>query len=406
MYIKLKEMGLISGFFQDQDCRVLFLVIEKLVNNSKEINEINITYILEQKKLLKSEIQIIINTGFRGVEKYYEEKTKDILNIMRESYLKKKVSDFFYEKIKKIDNESYDEIMNSINFLKESLKKDENPDYNVIDLSKMLNVYKERIENDKDGKINGVKTGIKPLDERVGMLNNGTINIIAGRSGHGKTFFTQEIAYNVAKNGKSVLYISSDMPPNVFLDRMFSFKSGIPDNDLRLGKYGKDKKTYNNLKLQVKKFQEDVGHNLIINQKSVSDINKISTIVRNAQINQNIALVVIDYLQELEDSNLRKESEYHKMTYIITRLKNLAKDTDIPFLIISQISRKETEDVAKESIRGSGHIEEKSDLIVGLYKPNQDTPNINCTILKRRNYTSLPSKFTVFIDGDNKRIST
>src|SRR2546430_16072110 len=89
-----------------------------------------------------------------------------------------------------------------------------------------------------------------------------------------------------------------------------------------------------------------------------------------------IKLFVIDYLQLLHSTSRRAESRQQEIADISTGVKALAKELNVPVVVLSQLNRElEREKNRKprmSDLRESGAIEQDADLIGLLYKPNSD----------------------------------
>jgi replicative DNA helicase len=112
---------------------------------------------------------------------------------------------------------------------------------------------------------------------------------------------------------------------------------------------------------------------------SIQDIrSKIKTILFEQN---NIGLIMIDYLQLMQNSKFKNENRAYELAQITRSLKNLAREFNIPIIALSQLSRNVENRVDKKPIlsdlRESGSIEQDADLVLMLHKGNTSTDQFN-----------------------------
>ena len=108
---------------------------------------------------------------------------------------------------------------------------------------------------------------------------------------------------------------------------------------------------------------------------------------------KNLGLVVIDYLQLL-GSTMKTENMVLRVQEITRNLKILAKELDVPVILLSQLSRSPEQRPDKRpllsDLRDSGSIEQDADIVMFLYRDfyyNKETaePNVSeCIVAKNR----------------------
>ena len=131
---------------------------------------------------------------------------------------------------------------------------------------------------------------------------------------------------------------------------------------------------------------------LFIDDTSDLSIQNIRSKIKTIIFEQNqVGLVIIDYLQLMQNSSLKIETRVQELSQITRSLKILAREFNIPIIALSQLSRNVENRVDKKPIlsdlRESGSIEQDADLVLMLYKKaatlNQN--NIELIIAKQRN---------------------
>ena len=245
----------------------------------------------------------------------------------------------------------------------------------------------ENIINHKD-ELLGLETGLYDLDNFLQGLKNSDFMILAARPSMGKTAFALNIAsYLSIKKDTPVAFFSLEMSSNQLIHRIFSSRGLIPLFNLKSGNLD-DAHTQKLIKVSNKLSQSK----LIINDE-ISNLMSLRSIARKLKRENDIKLIIIDYLQLLEGT--RRENRNLEISEISRSLKILAKELDIPIIALSQLSRSvESRQVKKpmlSDLRESGSLEQDADIVMFLYREdyyNPETENKNITdviIAKNRN---------------------
>lgn len=244
----------------------------------------------------------------------------------------------------------------------------------------------ENIINHKDEL--GLETGLYDLDNFLQGLKNSDFMILAARPSMGKTAFALNIASHLSiKKDTPVVFFSLEMSSNQLIHRIFSSYGLIPLFNLKSGNLD-DAHTQKLIKVSNKLSQSK----LIINDE-ISNLMSLRSIARKLKRENDIKLIIIDYLQLLEGT--RRENRNLEISEISRSLKILAKELDIPIIALSQLSRSvESRQVKKpmlSDLRESGSLEQDADIVMFLYREdyyNPETENKNITdviIAKNRN---------------------
>ncbi|WP_443872074.1 replicative DNA helicase [Megamonas funiformis] len=245
----------------------------------------------------------------------------------------------------------------------------------------------ENIINHKD-ELLGLETGLYDLDNFLQGLKNSDFMILAARPSMGKTAFALNIASHLSiKKDTPVVFFSLEMSSNQLIHRIFSSRGLIPLFNLKSGNLD-DAHTQKLIKVSNKISQSK----LIINDE-ISNLMSLRSIARKLKRENDIKLIIIDYLQLLEGT--RRENRNLEISEISRSLKILAKELDIPIIALSQLSRSvESRQVKKpmlSDLRESGSLEQDADIVMFLYREdyyNPETENKNITdviIAKNRN---------------------
>lgn len=232
----------------------------------------------------------------------------------------------------------------------------------------------------------GARTGYKYLDTVTSGLNKSDLILIAARPGMGKTSFALNIATNVARRGdKEVAVFSLEMSREQLATRMLSTEALVDSHKLRSGYLTNDD--------WVRLAQSAgvlSGLPMYFDDTAGVTVQQIKAKLRRIK---NLGLVVIDYLQ-LMTSTLKTDNRVLVISEITRQLKIMAKELDIPVILLSQLSRgpesRNDKRPMLSDLRESGSIEQDADIVMFLYRDayyNKDsaTPNISeCIIAKNR----------------------
>ncbi len=237
------------------------------------------------------------------------------------------------------------------------------------------------------GSLRGVATGFEGLDKILGGLQKSDLVVLAARPSMGKTSLALDIARNVAilKN-KSVGLFSLEMSKDQLADKLLASLANINLWNLRNGKLTQD--DYSRIQHAMGSLSEAP---LYIDDAGSVNILQIRAMARRLQANKGLDLIVIDYLQLMEPMN-RFASPVQQVTENSRALKMLAKELNVPVLVLSQLSREVEKRVPQiprlSDLRESGAIEQDADVVLMIYREdkyneNSLSPNIAKVLIEK-----------------------
>ncbi|OGG30631.1 replicative DNA helicase [Candidatus Gottesmanbacteria bacterium RIFCSPLOWO2_01_FULL_49_10] len=224
------------------------------------------------------------------------------------------------------------------------------------------------------GGLRGVPTGFSDLDFRLAGMQDSNLLILAARPGTGKTAMVLNIAQHIAVREKMPVGIFSlEMSKEELVDRLLVAQADIDAWKLKTGKLTDDDFT---------KLSEAMGElaeaPIFIDDTPGLNILEMRTKARRLQIEHGVKLLVVDYLQ-LADSGRRFDNRVQEVSVISQSLKNLARELRLPVLACSQLSRavesRSTRVPELSDLRESGSIEQDADVVMFLYREEQDQAN-------------------------------
>lgn len=241
------------------------------------------------------------------------------------------------------------------------------------------------------GSVTGVATGFTELDYRTAGLQPSDLILVAARPSMGKTAFVLNIAQHVCfKDNKAAVIFSLEMSKEQLVNRLLSLESHVDSKKIRNGNVGAQE--WEGLIEGASTIGES---DLIIDDTPGISISELVAKCRKYKIENDIQLVIIDYLQLMSGSGKSYESKANEVGDISRALKALARDINVPVIALSQLSRSpEKRDDHRpmlSDLRDSGAIEQDADVVMFLYRDdyyNHETEKKNIAeviIAKQRN---------------------
>jgi replicative DNA helicase len=247
-------------------------------------------------------------------------------------------------------------------------------------MADMLTDYVEVIQARMEGKIKPIKTGFADLDSRLdGGLERGTLTVVAGRPGMGKTAFGLCIARNVAEWGTAA-FLSMEMDKDQVSDRNVAALGHIPVKWLRNPNENtpEDKKYWDNMTHAFAKAQE---LNIYIDDQTALNMLEIRNKARSVKRRSGLDALVIDQLSFITGGS-REKKNYELIGEYTRGLIALAKELKIAVILLCQLNREcETRPNKRPQMSDlamSGSIEQDAANIIFLYRDeiyNPDSPD-------------------------------
>jgi replicative DNA helicase len=225
-----------------------------------------------------------------------------------------------------------------------------------------------------DGKLTGIATGFKQLDEMTSGLQPGDLIIIAGRPSMGKSTLAVNMAENAALGAKkSAAIFSMEMSAESLTLRMLSSLGRINQSHLRSGRLEEDDWP------RIDSAMTQLGTASIhIDETPGLTPTEIRARARRLKRERGLDLIVVDYLQLMQVAGT-KENRATEISEISRSLKALAKELKVPVLALSQLNRGVEQRTEKKPVmsdlRESGAIEQDADVILLIYREEVYEPN-------------------------------
>lgn len=217
----------------------------------------------------------------------------------------------------------------------------------------------------------GLATGFHDLDGYIMGLQPGSLNILAARPSMGKTALALSIGQRVALHArKRVVVFSLEMPAVQLVLRMLCSVARLEMSRVRAGQLGD--RDFTRVLDTAELFK---NMPMVINDDpnlTVSDLR--SKCRRILSQFGSLDLVIVDYLQLMQGGNSRGggENRQQEISQISRGLKSIARELNIPILVLSQLSRaveqRQNHRPMLSDLRESGSIEQDADLVMFIYR--------------------------------------
>jgi len=223
----------------------------------------------------------------------------------------------------------------------------------------------------RQGGLTGVGTGFVDLDKMTSGLQAGEMIVIAARPSMGKTSLAMNIAEHVAVEKKlPVGVFSLEMTAAALVLRMLCSRAQVNLRNVREGFLAE--RDFPKLTGAAGKL---AGAPLFIDDSAGMSILQLRAKARRLWQQYQIKLFVVDYLQLLHSTSRRADNRQQEIADISSGIKALAKELNVPILVLSQLNREpeRREPGAKprlSDLRESGAIEQDADVVGLLYRPS------------------------------------
>nr|YP_009369849.1 replication helicase subunit [Boldia erythrosiphon]ARO90537.1 replication helicase subunit [Boldia erythrosiphon] len=382
------------NFFFKLEHVLIYSTIISLYNNNKNITLINLINELEKKKILKKAggiksiykltYKVINNNNFEEyaylvLDKYFRRRLIEIGTLISELGYNKFISleiivrqteDYFLELTK-------DQYNNYLTFsaLLENL---------VINFNNKLYSHY----------ISGISSGFKDFDSMTQGFQKSDLIILASRPSMGKTSLSLNIAHNIASyNNKAVAIFSLEMPKSQLVYRMLATSMNVSMRKIKAGRL--NKKEWRIAKSAIESLSK--LNIYIYDEANLSPVQLKSKIFSLIQKDKDISFIIVDYLQLLKSDNT-KENRSQELSTITRSIKIIARDFNIPIMVLSQLSRnvelRNNKRPILADLRESGCLEKNT-----LVKAPKQQLDIRIRYLNILNYSR-----TIYCKNKNNRI--
>ena len=389
--IALKTLSIDAFYFRNH--QEIYKSLLCLYKNNIPIDIITLTTFLQDNGRLQKigGVKVLIELVSQIPNLVYFE---EYLRLVKDKFIRRSLIKLSYKTI----NSSY--ITNIP--LEQILDNFENKLFNITNEAKtqklfssaelLSNIFFELKEKSLNPQLFGITSGFYDLDSLTQGFQKSDLIIIAGRPSMGKTALALNITLNAIQTSKlPILFFSLEMSKEQIIYRLLAMETNIDQIRLRSGKLLQD----DWVKLtKIIKILSKLP--LFINDTCDLSIQNIRSEIKTILFEQNqIGLIIIDYLQLMQNLNIKNDNRVQELSKITRSLKIIAREFNVPIIALSQLSRNVENRIDKRPIlsdlRESGSIEQDADMVLMLYRNKyyvQNEPSSQETeliIAKQRN---------------------
>lgn len=245
-------------------------------------------------------------------------------------------------------------------------------------LSELVAPEMTRIESlhERRTELLGMPSGFADLDRLTSGWQNGDLIIVAARPSMGKTSLALNIAFHAAHRSQvPVAFFSMEMSKAQLVQRLIASEGRIDSDKVRSGRMEQEEwSTFNEVGELL--MQTPI---IIDDQSSLTPL-EIRARTRRLKSRHSIGMVVVDYLQLAQDP--KAKSREQEIGGISRAMKAMAKELNVPVIVLSQLNREVEKRDNKRPIladlRDSGQIEQDADVVLFIYRDEvyrEDSPD-------------------------------
>lgn len=400
--VNKEAMDKVSDVIGDQDFyrhdhQIIFRAMMRLYEKRSPIDLVTLTNELEGLKQLEevggaaylanlvNDVPTALHVG------RYGEIVKQKAVLRRILGAGQKIAALGYEEDKEVDL-VLDEAEKALFEVSHTQSKD-----NFMPISDILASSFDRIDqlHREKGMLRGVTTGFKDLDAKLSGLQPSDLIIVAARPSMGKTTFALNIALNAAVKGKtSVGFFSLEQSKEQIVDRLICAQALVDGWKLRTGNLRED--DFPAIGMAMGTLAEAP---IFIDDSPMLSTLDIRTRSRRLKADNNLGLIVVDYLQLLDGGHGSNYSDnrVQQVSEISRALKAIARELNVPVVALSQLSRavesRDKKIPQLSDLRDSGSIEQDADVVMFLYREDyydRDTERKGITDILIRKHRNGP----------------
>ncbi len=235
---------------------------------------------------------------------------------------------------------------------------------------------------DAKGEMTGIPTGLPALDELTCGLQPGDLIVLAARPSIGKTAMAIQLLVNACRHDKHALFFSLEMTGVKIADRVQAHVAQVNAAGMKRPELF-DNADFGALFNAAAEIAELPLH---IDETPALTIEALCARARQLHATQRLDLIAIDYLTQMTPPVGKNLSTADALQIITRALKSLAKELNVPVILLSQLNRDgEGHRPTLKALRDSGAIEQDADMVIFLHRPDaEDRRHIVLILEKQR----------------------
>lgn len=383
----------VNDFFHPQH-QIIYNCIKKMHDSGDAIDFVTLKHNLEKTDLLEKAGGISYFTSLTSAVPT----TKNIdyhIKILKELATKRNIYNLISDRaktIKKMDGQDMIKLANEVKAT-------------VLDSPCVDDLFVDASEISLDTTPSpSIETGFAPLDAATsGGLNFGTLTVLTGSPGSGKSTFLNQILANALSLGFNSFLYSGELPAQMALDWFYKTVANPIHLSFGVNRFGKTIKVTDEGVLQINKWLKNKL--FLFSKNAQADETNISTVIEFLAVKKDVKLFVLDNLMTIECSGSDK---YEKQINVIKSLKNLAKHYNIVIILVAHSNKNSIQRREPHvfDISGASEIANLSDYILNATRDNDRDNETTILLLKNRITGLIKKHLQLKFSPDRKRFYT
>ena len=376
----LYDNDIVASDFYHESHKEIFEALRAEAETSKNVDLISLSSRLEDRKTLKKVVGGITYLSKVVASEFTASHAKKHAKLIKDASKSRHLMKMCYDTLASVE---------ARNKPSKILTEMELGFTNIIQDTLQYQGYKEMKEmtsstydmivacNDGDNGVIGIPSGFSYLDKLITGFKKEQLIILAARPGVGKSALALNIAYNIAKTDRHVGIVSLEMSTDELVTRLLATASKFKGQDLKngnlsdeqIGELGQHIDRLNELKICVDDSPTSTWSAIKSKSRQLKRLNKLD-------------ILIVDYLQLITLGEGNNKKKYEEVTEISRNFKMLAKELQIPIILLSQLSRQIEQRTGSDKepklsdLRDSGAIEADANIVMMLErKVSSDDPD-------------------------------
>jgi len=295
------------------------------------------------------------------------------IQIIRNNYIERRavnVFDYYASRIKSEDVEDVlIDVSKEIDQLLQFQSGANESEHISEPLARALKDMYDRKDLFEKGKPTGISTGLTDLDRLNGGWQKSELIILAARPAMGKTAIALHFAKSAARTGTPVAIFTLEMSAKSLADRLLLSESEVHPDYFKHGKLSQN---------ECQDIDRACGITerlpIYVDSNASASMTYIRSKCRTMHKKGRCGMVVIDYLQLISERKTQGRNREQEVAAMSREAKILAKELNIPVLLLSQLNRSVDNRADKRPVlsdlRESGAIEQDADLVIMIHRPD------------------------------------
>lgn len=383
----------VNDFYHPQH-QIIYNCIKKMHDSGDAIDFVTLKHNLEKSDLLEKAGGVSYFTSLTSAVPT----TKNIdyhIKILKELATKRNIYNLISDKaktIKKMDGQDMIKLANEVKAT-------------VLDSPCVDDLFVDASDISLDTTPSpSIQTGFAPLDAATsGGLNFGTLTVLTGSPGSGKSTFLKQILANALSLGFNSFLYSGELTAQMALDWFYKTVANPIHLSFGVNSFGKTIKVTDEGVIQINKWLKNKL--FLFSKNAQADETNMSTVIEFLAVKKDVKLFVLDNLMTIECSGSDK---YEKQINVIKSLKNLAKHYNIVIILVAHSNKNSIQHREPHvfDISGASEIANLSDYILNATRDNDRDNETTILLLKNRITGLIKKHLQLKFSPDRKRFYT